>query len=101
MLRCIRSCKLCPNHPHSLQLIIMSIRITQQLQLISFIEEFSADSQYLELLSLTPQAIHLHMNTPETSDEFINLLNLIATYINLRYRADNRPFAVYLNNREV
>lgn len=75
----------------------MSIRITQQLALLSIIE----DEDNLELLSITPQAIHLHMNTPETNDALINVLNLIAAYMNLRYRADNRPFTVYLNNREV
>lgn len=75
----------------------MSIRITQQLAVLSLIE----DEPYMELLSITPRAIHLHMNVPEQFDAFINVLNLIAAYMNLRYRADNRPFTIYLNGRAV
>lgn len=75
----------------------MSIRIKQQLALISVIE----DENFLELLSITPYAIHLHMNTPETSDSFIAVLNLLAAYMNLRYRVDARPFAVYLNGKTI
>lgn len=75
----------------------MSIRIKQQLALLSLIE----DEQYVELQSLTPNSIYLRVNVQEGSDIFNQILNLIAAYMNLRFRADARPFVVYLNGRIV